>query len=76
MAPSSILKFLHILTADVDDEIHIRHKYFAAVKAPPFSVTVVAAEGVLHQLFAWPVVVTLATCRPGVLLVNFELSPG
>ena len=67
------LEALHILTADVDDEIHIRHKVFCSGKVRHrFHQTVIAAECVLHQLFAVAGGGHADHLQARVLLVNFQ----
>ena len=67
------LEALHILPADIDDEIHIRHEVFGGGKVcHRLHQTVVAAEGVLHQLLTVAGGGDAGHLQARVLLVNFE----
>ena len=47
------LEALHVLTADIDDEIHVGHKVFGGGEmSHRFHQTIITAEGVLDQLLA------------------------
>ena len=67
------LEALHILAADVDDKIDIRHKVFGGRKVGHrFHQTVITAERVFHQLLAIAGCGHTGHLQARVLLVNFE----
>ena len=67
------LEALHILAADVDDEVHIRHEVLGGGEVGHrFHQTVITAEGVLHQLFAVAGGGHAGHLQAGVFLVDLE----
>ena len=75
VADGTILDFeaLHILAADVDDEVHIGHKIFGGGEVRHrLHQTVIAAEGILDQLFAVAGGGYAGHVQAGVLLIDLD----
>ena len=67
------LEALHVLSADVDDEIHVRHKVLGSGKMRHrFHQTVITAEGVFHQFLAVAGGGNARHLQPRVLLIDLE----
>ena len=67
------LEALHVLPADVNDEVHVRHKVLGSGKMRHrFHQTVITAESVLYQLLAVAGGGNTGHLQPRVLLVDLE----
>ena len=67
------LEALHILTADVDDEVHVRHEVFCCREVGHgLHEAEVAAEGVLDQFFAVAGGGHAGHLEAGVLFIDFQ----
>ena len=67
------LEALHVLPADINDEIHVRHKVFGSGEmCHRFHQTVIAAESVFHQFLTVAGGGDACHLQPRVLFVNLE----
>ena len=67
------LEALHVLPADINDEVHVRHKVLGSGKMRHrFHQTVIAAEGVLYQLLAVAGGGNAGHLQSRVLLIDLE----
>ena len=67
------LEALHVLPADINNEVHVRHKVLGSGKMRHrFHQTVITAESVLYQLLAVAGGGDACHLQPRVLLVNLE----
>ena len=67
------LEALHVLAADVDDEVHVGHEVFGGGEVGHrLHQAVVAAEGVLHQVFAVAGGGDAGHLQAGMGLVDFQ----
>ena len=67
------LEALHVLPADINDEVHVRHKVLGSGKMRHrFHQTVITAESVLYQLLAVAGGGDAGHLQPRMLLVNLE----